>query len=152
MSGSISRFFGVRNGRVPQQPLLLDQKAEEALQRRRRPRLARYRRTSFLLLGEEGAQVRHLHVGQLDSLTLEVIQTRRNVPLVRRTSHRGKPPLRPSKAQEIGQFLARLLVHSSSFGQPPGPRWGELWRTPAYRPATENGAFSMDPIRRKPLC
>ena len=127
-----------RQRRVAQQPLLLDQEAKEALERRRRPRLARDRRAAFLLLGEERPQVRHLHVGELDPLSLQVRQARRNVPLVRRASHRGKAPLRLAKAQEIGQFLARLSVHSSSFGQPSGPRWGEHWSTPAYRPATEN--------------
>jgi hypothetical protein len=41
----------------------------------------------------------------VDSLTLQVIQARRNVTLVCRARHRGKAPLRRAKAQEIGQFL-----------------------------------------------
>ena len=91
-----------------------------------------------LLLGQERAQVRHLHFREsLDPLTLQVTQTSRNVTLVRRASHRGKPPLRPAKAQEIGQFLPCQFTHRSSFGQPSGPRWGEHWAYPAYRPATE---------------
>jgi hypothetical protein len=89
--------------RVAHQPLLLDEEAEERLERRRRPRLARHRRPPLLFLGEEGAQVRHLHLCEvLDPFTLQVIQARRNVTLVRRARHRGKPPLRPAKAQEIG--------------------------------------------------
>jgi hypothetical protein len=116
-----------RQRRIAQQPLLLDEEAEETLQRRRRARLARDRRAPLLFAREEGAQVRHLHLPELhDPITLQVHQTRQNVTLVGRASHRGKPPLRAAKAQEIGHFRTDQRVHLSSFKQPPGPRWGEL--------------------------
>src|SRR5215217_7885272 len=134
-----------RQRRIAQQALLLDQEAKEALQRRGRPRLTRDGRPALVFAREEGAQVRHLHLGELDPLTLQVSQTRRNVPLVCRASHRRKPPLEPAKAQEIRHFPARLRLHRSSFGQPSGPRWSEPWAYPAYRPATgkplETGFF-----------
>ena len=105
VSGNVSRFFGVRNGRrrVADDSLLLDEDEEEALERRRRSSLARDGRSARLLFGEEGAQVRHLHLAQFAyPLTLQVIQARRNVTLVSRARHRGKAPLRCAKAQEIG--------------------------------------------------
>jgi hypothetical protein len=100
VSGSTSRFFAVRKGqrRVAQDALLLDEEAAEALERRGRPRLARHRRPPLLLLGEEGAQVRHLDLRQRNPMTLQVIQARRNVTLVSRTRHRCQTPLRPAKA------------------------------------------------------
>jgi hypothetical protein len=56
----------------------LDEEAKEALERCGRPRLTRDRRPALLLLGEEGAQVRHLHGAEVaDPLTLQVIQGRR---------------------------------------------------------------------------
>ena len=72
--------------------------------------------------------MRHLHLGELSiPSTLQVIQTRRNVPLVRRASDRGKPALPPAKAQEIGQFRgSSSFIHRSSFGQPSGPRWATI--------------------------
>jgi hypothetical protein len=88
--------------RVASDSLLLDQEAEEALERRSRPRLARHGRPALLLLGEEGAQVRDSNLRDVNPLTLQVIQARRNVTLVSGARHRGKPPLRPAKAQEIG--------------------------------------------------
>jgi hypothetical protein len=88
-----------RQRRVAHDPLLLDEEAEEALERRRRPRLARDRRPSLLLLREERAQVGHPNLGEIpNALTLQVIQARRNVTLVRRARHRGKPSLRRAKA------------------------------------------------------
>jgi hypothetical protein len=123
---------------VAHEPLLLDEEAEERLEPRGRPGLARNGRPPLLLGGEKGAQVGQLHLGHaLDPLTLQVIQARRNVTLVRRTSHRGKPALRPAKAQEIGQFFPPTLHRRSSFGQPSGPRWGDPEDYPAYRSATE---------------
>src|SRR5215210_7267947 len=126
-----------RQRRIAQQTLFLDQEAKEALQRRGRPRLTRDGRPTLVFAREEGAQVRHVHLGELDPLTLQVTQTRQNVTLVRRASHRRKPPLEPAKTQEIRHFPARLRLHRSSFGQPSGPRWSEPWTYPAYRPATE---------------
>jgi hypothetical protein len=118
------------------QPLLLDEEAEERLQRRCRPGLARDGRPPLLLIGEEGPKVRHLHLREVrDPLTLQVIQARRNVTLVSRARHRRQPPLRPAKAQEIGQFLPRSFLHHSSFGLPSGPRWSDPEDYPAYRPA-----------------
>src|SRR6266545_4835797 len=43
-----------RQGRIADESLLLDEETEEALERRRAPRLARDRRSPLLLLGEEG--------------------------------------------------------------------------------------------------
>jgi hypothetical protein len=92
-----------RQRRVAQDALLLDEEAEEALERRRRPRLARDSRAALLLLGEEGAQVHNPNLGEvLEPLTMQVSQTRRNVTLVSRARHRGKAPFRAAKAQEIG--------------------------------------------------
>src|SRR5215208_5424001 len=125
-----------RQRRIAQQALFLDQEAKEALQRRGRPRLTRDGRPALVFAREEGAQVRHLHLGEVDPLGVQVSQTRRNVTLVCRASHRRKPPLEPAKAQEIRYFPARLRLHRSSFGQPSGPRWGEPWTYPAYRSAT----------------
>src|SRR5581483_6519090 len=99
-------------------------------------------RSSLLLLGEERAQVRHLHLGEvLDPLTLQVIQARQDITLVSGARRRGKPPLRLAKAQEISQFLTRQFLHRSSFGQPSGPRWSDPEDYPAYRPATEKPCY-----------
>ena len=82
--------------------------------------------------------MRHLHLAQVaHAVTLQVIQARRHVPLVRRARRRGKPSLRRTKAQEIGQFLRPSSLHRSSSGQPFGPRWSDPEDYPAYRPATE---------------
>jgi hypothetical protein len=66
VSGSVSRFFGVRNGSAGSlDPLLLQEEAEETLERGGRPRLARDRGAALLLLGEEGAQVRHPNLAEV---------------------------------------------------------------------------------------
>jgi hypothetical protein len=149
VSGSASRFLGrpQRQRRVADDSLLLDEEAEEAFERRRRPRLARERWATLLLLSEEGAQMRHLHLAQvLDPPTLQVIQTRRNVTLVRRARHRCQAPLRSAKAQEIGKFLPLTFLHGSSFGQPSGPRW----RDPEDYPAASRAFPTRDAIREAP--
>ena len=135
-----------RQRRIAQEPLLLDQKAEEALQRRRRPGLARGGRASCSAR-RRGTRADASPSPRRGSRSLQRAgkpDTPKR-PARRRASHRGKPPLRSAKAQEIVKFLAHVLVHSSSFGQPPGPRWGEPWAYPAYRPATgkplETGFF-----------
>jgi hypothetical protein len=126
-----------RQRRIADQPLLLREEPEEALERGGCPSLARDGRPALLLLREEGAQVGDLHLRERDPLTLQVIQARRNVTLVSRAGHRGKPPFRPAKAQEIGQFVPPTFHRRSSSGQPSGPRWGDPEDYPAYRPATE---------------
>jgi hypothetical protein len=121
-----------RQRRVAHDPLLLDEKAEEALERRGRSRLARHRRPRPLLVGEEGAQVRHLHLGEVaDALSLQVRQARRNVALVRRAGHRGEPPLRLAEAQEVGELLRPTLrtVTISRRSRPGGYRHGfSFWQ------------------------
>ncbi|MEJ7793072.1 MAG: hypothetical protein WKF65_13970 [Gaiellaceae bacterium] len=52
-----------RPNRVTLELLVVDEEAEERLQRRRRPRLTRGRRLALRVLGQEGAQVRRPHLG-----------------------------------------------------------------------------------------
>jgi hypothetical protein len=58
-----------RQRRIADDSLLLDEEAEEALERRGGPRLARDGRTALLLLREEGAQVGDLPLRELDPPT-----------------------------------------------------------------------------------
>ena len=142
-----------RQRRVAQQPLLLDEEAEEALQRRRRPRLARGRRPACSCsLGEEGAQVRHLHLGELDPLTLQVTQTRRNVTLVRRASHRGKPPLHLQKRRKsASSLLACFFIDppSGSLPAPAGASSGVLRLTGLLRKKPWQRGFFYGPSSRR---
>lgn len=119
-----------RQRRVALEPLLLHEEAEEALERRRRPRLARHRRPGALLVGEEGAQMRYPHLAQLaDPLPRQMFQACGDVALIRRTGQRRQPPLQRAEAQKVGQFL-RPIGHRSSFGQAEGRYSQERYGSP----------------------
>ena len=123
-SGSASRFFGVRSGSAGSR----SSRSSSTRKRKKHFNAAVVRAwldtagRLLLLAREEGAQVRHLHLPELaDPLTLQVRQTRQNVTLVRRASHRGKPSLEPAKAQEIGHFRTRQFSIDPPLGSLPAP-------------------------------
>ena len=114
-SGSASRFFGVRSGSAG------SRRSRSSSTRKRKKHFSAAVVRAWLETAGRRVAARSARNARrcvtftsasVDPLTLQVIQTRRNVTLVRRASHRGKPPLRPAKAQEIGQFLARLSSSS----------------------------------------
>src|SRR5437870_1170644 len=88
--------------RVPLDLLVLDQEAEEALERGDGARLARRGGAAARLVGEEAPQVRRTHGRPVrDPLALQEAHTRRHVALVGRAGERREPPLDPAVMGEV---------------------------------------------------
>jgi hypothetical protein len=105
-------------GRVALDRLVLDQEAEEPLQRRDRARLARRRRPPLRLCGQEAAQLRRADLAPaIDPLALEEGATGAHVALIRLTRERRQPPLHRQKFRKSSSS-ARIRA---SFGRPRPP-------------------------------
>jgi hypothetical protein len=102
--------------RVALEVLVLDEKAEERLERGDGAGLTAERGPPLRLLGQEGAQIRRPHPAKIaDPLLAEEAQAGADVALVRRAGQRREAALQPAIGEEVGE---RFVHRGPPLGRP----------------------------------
>ena len=137
-----------RQRRIADQSLLLDEEAEEELERRGRPRLARDGRPPLLLLRQEGPQVRHLHLASSGSPDPagNPGTPRRHARTPSKSSGQAAAPTRKSAGNRPVPSSHRLFIAPplGSLAAPAGasldyPAYQPAWRRPRGMPPWSQG-------------